>query len=84
MHVKLIEEVAPKSLHDLYYLRNLSLQGFRVLQLPPMCHVYVLAQSVNTTRRELSCAGYFRLFNWEGLFFMGEEQYSLVIHMCHV
>jgi len=25
MHVELIEEVASESLHDLYYLRNLSL-----------------------------------------------------------
>jgi len=25
MHVELIEEITSKSLHDLYYLRNLSL-----------------------------------------------------------
>ena len=31
MHVELIERVASKSLHDLYYLHNLSLKEFRVL-----------------------------------------------------
>jgi len=33
MHVELIEEVASRSFVELYYLRNLSLKGFRVLQL---------------------------------------------------